>query len=221
MRIFKFLAVAGLAPLAISQPASATPLNLPTIAGPDIVSVGISVNYDAVTDQLTATGTAMSISTTNADGVAEFIMGGSFTLTATVDATGTASAGTLTIGGTLMSYDSTLLEGSLNPVGGFGFDEDGLKPDYFDFRFTTSGGSLSGDGTYPSQFGVILTLFSEASLPDNPATGTIFDSSFSGGAFQSVSDVLPVPEPNTALLMGLGLTFLTLSRGRNEDVRSR
>jgi hypothetical protein len=119
---------------------------------PDIFSGFINVGYDAGTDALTANGFALAITT--GPSTSQSITAGSFALTATVNDSGVASAGSLTIGGSFGSNSSPLLTATLLDMG---WHASGL----LDFYFSVTGGSLANSlwfGNPGSVIGVILSL---------------------------------------------------------------
>lgn len=177
------------------------PLDLTLFDYPDTVSLLIDVTYDAATDQFLATGTASQL---DDDGSVppEDIVGGTFDLTATIDAVGTLSSGSLTIGGTVPSLgflSGTLLTGNLTD---FGFPDGGGDP--LEFLFDVSGGDAQG--LYSGNpGGVILT---------QTGFGGSFDVDFDNlggggsGSGTGLADVAPVPLPGT---LCLGLAWVAMS----------
>ena len=189
----RFLALVAL--LAIPASAGATPLNLDLrpAPAPDIMSAGISVEYVAASNQFTADGTAAALMF---NGSFEVIMDGVFDLDATIDATGTATLGSLAISGVV---DSNAIDLTGNLID-FGFEDAG--PDPFQFLFETTGGTLSDDGTFGNLILVTLSMTAGYIVP--PGTPA-FSSSFSGSPFMAVSDTgIPVPEPSAPILAAFG-----------------
>jgi hypothetical protein len=174
---------------------------------PDIASSFINVSYDAGLDTLTASG----IATTYEDGSGQVsILPGSFDLTATIDAAGVLSGGSLTIGGDLGGGVTTLLTGGLTA---FGFpDPPATGDDIFEFLFAVTGGDLAGAyGGVGSTGGVILAL-----------TSDVFDGSFDA-SFETdgaLSDT-GVPEPGTLALVLLGCVGLAAAAGRDRRASGR
>ena len=190
--------------------AQAAPLNLTLNDVPDIVSQFIDVTYNATSDELTASGFALEL---DDDGSvpAEAIAGGTFDLSATIDATGSLSGGSLSIGGTVASLgfnSGTLLTGTLTA---FGFPDTGGDP--FEFLFDVTGGdaaALYGGGSVPA--GVILS-----GTGFGGDFGSNFDNLSSGtGTGTAVANVGTVPVPAALWLFGSGLLGLTgLARRRD------
>jgi len=186
--------------LLLGSVAQAAPLGLTLNDFPDIVSAFIDVTYNATSDTLNANGFAEEL---DDDGSvpAEAIAGGSFSLTATIDASGALSAGSLSIGGTVASLgfnSGTLLTGTLTA---FGFPDAGGDP--LEFLFDVTGGdaaALYGGGSIPG--GIIL---SDSGFPGS------FDSNFDNlvdGVGSGVSDTGVVPLPAAVWLFGSGLLGL-------------
>jgi hypothetical protein len=207
MQFMKIVAVTFL--VAVAQSASATPIHLVLGSQTDIMSFAVSIVYDASDESFTANGFAASW--TNG-GVTTGIMDGVFDLSATIDFEGHASGGSLTIS----DSTSTLLTGNLVA---FGFDDEALsEPDPFEFLFeNTTVGSTVGAMLGP-QFGVILT--STTLLPVNPIGGTVFEQDFSASYAGIADAAVPIPEPGSAVLMGLGLVMLSVA-GRTRRDTSR
>jgi hypothetical protein len=172
---------------------------------PDITCSLIAVNYNATTDVFTATGKSSNL---DLDGIAppDFFInttstggtGGVFSLAATIDAAGHASAGTLSITGWVNGSvpgapapTGTLLTGTLSQVG----YPNSAGVDFFEFIFNVTGGDLAAK--YGSRVGVILD-----------ATETNFTGAFTTNFHNTLSignaDVSPVPEPATLALLALG-----------------
>jgi len=199
------LAAAALA-LLWTTPASATPLQLELLQFPDVVSGFLDVTYSSGSDTLSISGFALEL---DDDGVGEAltIQGGLFDLTASIDAAGALSAGTLTISGAVPSlgFDSgTLLTGVLTA---FGFPDSGGDP--LEFVFAVTGGDLAGlYGTGPAGLIVGQSGFGASFASD-------FDNLLGGpGTGAGVSNAAPVPEAGTALLLGVALGGLGWSGRR-------
>ncbi|NNM27773.1 MAG: fibro-slime domain-containing protein [Phycisphaerales bacterium] len=171
----------------IPDPTSAEPLNLLLARFPNIAAGFIDVEYDAAAETLTASGTAFQV---DHDGDAATpavpISGGSFDITATVDNTGRASSGNLTISGSIPGMGipgPTLLTGEIGLYGSTGVGS-GLN----EFVFKTSGGDLA-DRFGPAA-GVILSATacpgSYAADWDNLSGGT-------PGTGSAVASIAPGP----------------------------
>ena len=177
-----------------SSLAQAAPLNLMLNDFPDIVSSFIDVNYNAGTDAFTASGFALEL---DDDGSvpAEAITNGTFNLNASIDASGSLSSGSLSIGGTVASLGfngGTLLTGNLTA---FGFLDSGGDP--LEFLFSVTGGDAAG--LYGSIGGIILS-------GGTGFTGD-FNTDFTGNG-SAAADVAPVPLPAAVWLFGSGLLGL-------------
>jgi len=192
--------------------ATASPLSLTLLQAPDIISGFLDISYDAATDTLSVSGFALEI---DDDGVgpAETINGGSFDLSASIDASGALSGGSVSIGGTIPSLGysgGTLLTGTLTA---FGFPDLGGDP--LELLFDVTGGELAalyGAGSV----GIILgdTGFggSFANSFDNLIAGM-------AGTGTGVSNTAPLPEPTTGALLTQGLVGLAWS-GRRRPARA-
>lgn len=188
----KLTVLAGALAMCLCAPSHADLLGLSLDASPDITSLFINTSYDAGTDAFSATGFAMELDT---GGSTEAIASGSFLLNATIDGTGTASSGTISIGGNVLGNGPTLLTGNLIDFG-FGTIVPGTGP--FEFVFEVTGGDLAGTfGGIGASFGVIMSQ-------GLGFTGD-WGSSFTGAGF-TVSDAAPlVPAPAVATLLLGGL----------------
>ena len=186
------LLIAALA-LGVTGPAQASLLNL-IPEEPDIFSSFTDVSYNAGTDILNASGFAISLDDDGV-GLSEPIAGGTFDLTAMIDASGTLSGGTISILGTVGgAVSGTLLTGTLTDIG---FNDAGGDP--LEFLFSVTGGDLAG--LYGGTGGIILT-----------GTGfTSWVTSFQNAPFSGMSDtfaVSPVPVPAAVWLFGSALLGL-------------
>lgn len=187
--------------LMLGTTAQAAPLNLTLNNVPDIISSFIDVTYTASTDSFSASGFALELDD-DGIGLPEAIAGGTFNLSANINASGVLSGGSLTIGGTVASLgfnSGTLLTGDLTA---FGFPGAGGDP--LEFLFDITGGDAAGlYGSLPG--GIILS--------DAGFTGDFtndFDNLIGGvtGTGIGVSDVAPVPLPAAVWLFGSGLLGL-------------
>jgi len=182
--------------LLVGSVAQAAPLNLTLLDTPDIVSDFIDVTYDAAGDSFIATGFARALDD-DGIGTAETIAGGTFNLTATIDAAGILSDGSLTIGGTVPTLNlntSPLLTGTLTD---FGFLDAGGDP--LEFLFNVTGGDAADlYGGVGAVGGVIMGA---------TGFGGTFDSDWSNSG-SGVANVAPVPLPAALWLFGTGLLGL-------------
>jgi hypothetical protein len=142
----------------------------------------------------------------------------SFLIEATVDESGNATSGTLTLIGNVQGYGPTLLTADLIAFGWAFFDT--LNPDsdaaMFDWHFQVTGGSLAGlYGGTGATVGTILSLVSVA----GSVSQTLFTTDFNNngglpGWGSAVADTAPLPEPATLALLTLG--SLALCRRRRK-----
>jgi len=184
----------------------AAPLGLIRENSPDIMSSFIDVSYDSGTDAFSATGFALTL----VDDVDshDFDGGfGGFSLFATIDSSGAAAAGSLSITGSVDVHSGpTLLTGDLVDFGWV----DGTT-DLYEFVFEVTGGDLATPafyGTAGSTFGVIFTSIGTTfGAPD------YWDDSFgsSGSSFSDTATL--IPEPSSLVILGLG-AFALLRRSR-------
>ena len=206
MRTVQFALLLALC-LALAGAAQATPLSLSLTDSPDIFSGLIDVTYDAASDLLVADGLALEFD--DGTGVPLTIDSGDFHLEATIPASGMASAGSLSVLGSVDGVGPSLLTGELSD---FGFVDAGGDP--FEFLFEITGGALADAfGGVGSVLGVILsdTGF-QGHFADN------FDNLIAQipGTGFGVADVAPlaVPEPAGLLLFAVGLGWVQLTLRR-------
>src|SRR5204863_4568523 len=122
--------------LALTAPAFGSPLNLHLNPTGDVTSGYTDVVYHASTSQFTASGFALTLH--NGSNPAPSITNGGFHLTATVDHSGHATAGTVSLAGSVTGYGPTLVTGTLSNFGST-FAGGGM----FEFLFTVTGGDLA------------------------------------------------------------------------------
>ena len=194
------IAFAFIAPFVMSLSAQASLIGLTLQPYPDIASAFIDVTYNAGTDLFSASGFALTF---NDDGLNPniSITNGSFNLNATGNGSGGATAGSITIGGTIPGNGSPLLTGNLAGGTNFGFLNAG--GDLFEFLFTVTGGSLANSfyGGLGATFGVIL----DANFGAGGFTGN-WNSNFNNnggqpGFGQGVADTATVPTPGVVSLL--------------------
>ncbi len=189
------------AAMALGAPAaSGAELNL-SLELPDVLSQFIDVDYDAGTNQFTATGFALELDDDGV-GAAEAIAGGTFDLTATIDAGGNLGGGTITIGGTVaaLGFNSgTLLTGTLTD---FGFPDAGGDP--LEFLFDVTGGDLAA--LYAGRPGGVI-------LAGGTGFNGSFATNFTGGGTTS-ADTAPVPTPGALVFIGAAGLGLCARRRR-------
>jgi hypothetical protein len=191
---------AALLCMAVTSAARAELLNLNLLV-PDIESGFIDVMYDASGDMFSATGFALAI---DYDGIAPpdyNINNGSFDLSASIDDFGSASSGSLAIGGDIpgLGVMGSLLTGSLTD---FGFQTGG--GDLFEFLFTVTGGQLAGDfGGLGATVGVILNA--DGSTFTGDWTLDFNNNGGNPGFGLGVADTAFIPAPaGLAVLLGAG-----------------
>lgn len=201
----------------ISANAQAELLNLTMQSSPDIFSGFIDITYNANINAFSATGYNFTITT---DGINQIDFDeynpGDFSLSANIDETGEALAGSLEILGSVAGY------GGAHPLlvcdivdFGYGF-WDTLNPDsdaaLFEFTFEVLGGDLSEMyGGRGALVGVIIGCVSvDASVSETQFT-TGFSNLFGNGPGYgtAVADTgMPIPEPISIMLLGLGAAMI-------------
>ncbi len=199
MKTLTILASVALVGLAVAAPASASLIGLNRV-DPDIASLALDVDYDSINDVLTAVGPAVTL--TLADQTVHGITGGTFSLTADIDAAGTLLGGNLTITGTIAGLGFT--SGTLlvaTPMLAYG--NDGVQG--MDFLLSTAGGDAAG--LFSPYTGVILNA--GTLTPELDWTTCFHNDGYSG-----VADAFRVPEPATLALAGLG-SLAILARRRH------
>lgn len=172
-----------------------------TLGTPDITSSFVSVNYNATSDEFNAQGIAMTL---DLDGVAppDFnIANGLFSINASIDGSGTATAGTLTINGSVNAAGPSLLTGTLSQFGYM----DSPGGEVFEFLFSPIGGDLAG-AFKNGPVGVILDAV-------NSGFTGVWTSNFANSGF-GASDTAYVPEPGAFILLIVGFSSLIRSRRR-------
>lgn len=183
----------------------ATPLGL--VPGtPDVFSGFVSISYDAGTDAFEAVGTPVQYNAPPVDPMS----GGVFALTATIDANGVVSGGSLSISGTTASASGVLLTGS---VVQFGFAPDGVPgAPTFEFICSATGGALLADyGGTGAPIGVIISSFD--SFAGN------LDVNFTGST--GLADTFsPVPEPTSMTLLAVGIVGTLWARRRKKPAQA-
>ncbi len=201
-KLLEIFSVVLIAVFLYSAPSQATPLNL-TPGTPDVFSAFTDVFYDSEAQLFDSFGFAFEL---DDDGVGapEPISGGLISITAAIDNSGNATAGSLVINGTVstLGYNSgTLLTGNLVD---FGFINGGGDP--LEFLFDVTGGDAAS--LYGSTAGVIMSY--------TGFTGSFISSfsNFSDGVSDTSSNPLsfPVPEPSTIGLFILGIAGLAVTR---------
>lgn len=182
-----------------STTALGSPLNL-VQSTPDITSGFITVSYNATSDVLTVTGTALSIDFNGTPPPDNTITSGTFTLTATINSSGMLTSGSLIIAGTIpaLGAASPLLTANLTA---FGFSDSPVTQ-VFEFTGTTTGGSqAAGMG---SQVGTILNL--------GGGFGGSFANNFANSGFGN-ADTFRIPAPGAGMLISAA-GLIGLSRRR-------
>jgi hypothetical protein len=192
----------------VAAGAHAAPLGLVLADLPRIESETIDVRYQAATDSFEAEGFALRLK--DEGGTPFNIMGGGFSIQATIDAAGTASAGLLVITGAILGlgFDGSpsLLSASLT---GFGFPDSGPGP--LEFVFEVTGGDAAA--LFGGIGAVLGTLVSGDTGFPNGFSADFDNLGPFGGEGNAVADTA-VPEPSTLLLAGLGALALGTLRSR-------
>jgi MYXO-CTERM domain-containing protein len=188
---------------------------------PDIFSGYIDVTYNASSNTFAANGWALAfydgVEQINFDEYTE----GSFSISATVDESGVASSGSLTLTGQVLGYGSTGPLLTANNLSYFNsFFTDTLNPNMdvamFEFLFDVSGGEMADMfGGSGAKVGVIIGYTAVGpDVTQNQFTAD-FDNLFGNGPGygSSVSDTgTPTPEPATLSLLAVGAAALLRRR---------
>jgi len=186
-----FSAVASLV-AATAAGVQATPLNL-VQDYPDITVVSNTVGYNAGTQQFTATGRPVTYSTPAVYNITDTTIT-SYSLSAIIDNSGSASSGTLSIegkiGAPINAASGTLLTGTLAAFG----NGNSANGDPFEFIFTVTGGDLAS--AMGPQVGVILSAKSTNYID--------WSYDFTGGS-GATNDTFRVPEPATLAFLLAGM----------------
>ena len=133
---------------------------------------------------------------------------GSFNISATIDEFGTASAGTLSITGSLLGLGPTLLTGTLRD---FGFLDGG--GDLFEFLFTINNGVLGIPGLFGGPGSVVGVILDANGSNFNGSFTTGFTNIFGRHSHGHKHDhdhgfgfarTAPIPEPATLALLMTG-----------------
>jgi MYXO-CTERM domain-containing protein len=211
MRIRTTLLGAVISVLILAAPVRADLIGVQLLPFPDIASAFIDVSYNAATDQFVATGFATLFDDDGSMPPQDITPAGIFTITATVDGSGNATNGTLTISGTIpgLGIGGTLLTGALTQ---FGF-LDGGGP-VFDFLFSVTGGELADD--YFQGVGTTVGVILSGVSGFNGNWGVSWNNLVNGvpGTGSAVSDTALIPAPATLAL--LALAGLAARRRRRE-----
>ena len=177
--------------------ATATPLGIVLLPEPDINYDFADVSYTAGSGALTVSGFAANMdafSVTN-----ESIVSGMFNLSATVNNAGVLQVGgTFSVTGTIAAFSfnsGTLLTGNLTAIG---FPDGSAGA--LEFFFDPTGGDAAS--LYSNSSGITVGIVN--GFPGD------WDNNFSA-SFSAVGDI-GVPEPSTALMLGLGLGVLSWRR---------
>jgi hypothetical protein len=170
----------------ISAVSQAGPLGVNIEPFPVINVAGINVSYNALTGAFAANGFAQTLDL--GGGTAVQTINAPFRILATIDSSGNATNGNLTVG----SVTSPYLSGSLS-ISGFAFQGTTLE-----FLFGSAGGSyVPGTFSATKPIDVMLTVGSTF-------TGSFATSWSSSFNTAQIKEDPPVPEPSALLLMVVG-----------------
>lgn len=201
-------AVVALGAVAVLSATSveAAPLGL-TPSEPDITVFDLVLNYNAATDQFTASGgVAYSAVDSAGNNVAITPGSGTYSLSAPINSAGTLSGpGSLLIRGNIGSGVQNLLGGVITA---FGFAPDGGGGATFEFLADVNPAQTAAALGFGPRAGVIMTAFPGSLSPNFSG----FQVNFSGTA--DTSDNFAVPEPVSLSLFALGAAAFGLRRRR-------
>ena len=210
--MFRFCMV-GIAVLCLAcgvGPALAEPVNIP-VGWPDVFSAAISINYDAGTDEFTATGYPLQYNVPPASPITP----GTFQIHATIDENGVPFGGSLLINGTTTGGSGsgvfeTLLAGDLVD---FGFTPDANLGDppgapTFQFVYDITSGALRAD--YGGEGSRVVIYLSSSSTAFTGRLNVNFSNDL------AVADAYAVvPEPMSLSFMVAGALALAVRRRRS------
>jgi hypothetical protein len=169
---------------AISSASQAGPLGVDIEPFPVIAVGGINISYNVLTGAFAADGFAQTLDV----GSGLTTINAPFRILATIDSSGRATNGNLTVG----SVTTPLLSGVMN-AGGFGYQAGTLE-----FLFGSLGGTYVSGGVYSASKPLDVML-SVSAFTGSFATS--WSSSFNTAQIKEDPPPVPNPEPSVLLLM--------------------
>lgn len=200
--------------LGLASVAKATPLNVPTEEFPDLFITFVDVSYTTGSPGTLSVVPGLFGSTVQLDDGSSLytLTGPGIGLSANIDSSGVFSGGSFFVDGTnsVLGFNSgTLLTGNLIA---FGFPDNLAQSQLFEFLFTVTGGDAAN--LYLGNGATAYIAF-----PSEPFNGS-FDLSFASNSLFGTGPVnILIPEPSTAVLVGLGFLGLLAAARRAKASR--
>jgi len=178
--------------------AQAAALNL-TSRNPDVNASGVSLAYTGSTGAFDVNSVSDSVfGYMDPAGSFQFLTGGSYSLTATLDGSGNLTGGSVTIDGTIGSMSGPLLQGKLTD---FGYTSQ-ASTTKFEFLADNLSGALVDNGDFAGRMGIIMNTGGTGTSGSSFSIGSDFSQTLNTDNY----NVVPIPA--AAWLFGSGLVAL-------------